>query len=92
MLFLKGERVYADGKLGTVVFQRMKAPSYSQPEVVFVCLEEKKNDSGYVGTVFPADQVEHSFYAEQNDLDEDDFKKDSDPPSSRRVFRLNRGI
>ena len=68
--FIKGQRVIVKApepwegfKLGTVVYQRMKAPQFSEVEAVSVLLDEKKAASqkppfpSYSGTIFPAEQV-----------------------------------
>lgn len=59
MIFQKDERVNTPQGEGVVVYQRMKAPNYSDAEAVSVCLDSKKDwiGLGYAGTTFLAEEV-----------------------------------
>lgn len=57
MNFVKGERVMTPLGAGGVAYQRMKGPDYTEAEAVSVCLDSKKNNIDYTGTLFPADKV-----------------------------------
>lgn len=56
--FDKGDRVLAKGNPGTVAYRRMKPPEYAVAEVYSVVLDDcRKENPGYVGTIFPAIDV-----------------------------------
>ncbi len=62
-MFDKDARVMTHLGPGTVVYRRMKPPTYSEVEVYSVCLDHKKAESEkppfntYTGTIVPADKV-----------------------------------
>ena len=60
MTFSQGERVRikSSGKTGTVAYQRMAPPYYREASAVSVVLDEKRNNIGYNGTMFAAEDVE----------------------------------
>lgn len=66
--FTKGQRVLVQtagreawygGSIafGTVNYQRMKAPDYSEAEAVSVIMDTQKETPGYSGSIFAAEQV-----------------------------------
>lgn len=57
MNFFKGQKVKTPLGEGTVAWQRMAPPSYSQAEAVSVRLSGHEADYNYTGTVFSADKV-----------------------------------
>lgn len=63
-MFCKGDKVVTPKGPGTVVYTRMKAPDYSQPEAYSVLLDSAKQASEQPpfptasGTIFPSDEVE----------------------------------
>lgn len=62
-MYDKGARVRTPQGCGSVVYRRMKAPTFSEVDCYSVCLDAKKKESetppfpSYSGTVFPADAV-----------------------------------
>jgi len=62
-IFHKGGLVVTPNGLGTIVYVRMKAPNYSEPEAYSVLLYIKHLGSEqpplptYTGTIFSAEQV-----------------------------------
>lgn len=61
-MYHKGQSVivtFDDGheETGRLVYQRMAPPDYSKPEAISVFLDSQRERSGYVGTIFPANQV-----------------------------------
>ena len=60
MSFTQGQRVNTPSGSGTVNYQRMAPPTYSQAESVSVFLDNREPDrlqGKYGGTVFPAEKV-----------------------------------
>lgn len=57
MNFVKGERVMTPLGVGRVAYQRMAPPDYTNAEVVSVLLDDRINNTGYNGSLFPADKV-----------------------------------
>lgn len=57
MLFDRGDRVFARGKSGTVVYRRMAPPTFSKAEAYSVVLDERRDVPGYTGTIFSAQDV-----------------------------------
>lgn len=57
MNFYQGERVKTPNGIGTVVYQRMKAPDYSSAEAVSVKLDNVIRYD-YVGTIFKAEDIQ----------------------------------
>ncbi len=61
--FDKGDRVMTHLGPGTVVYRRMKPPTYGEVEVYSVCLDSKKAQSeqppfpSYTGTIVKAEEV-----------------------------------
>ena len=52
-----GVRVLTPNGPGTIAYKRMKAPSYSEPDIYSVKLDSKKGFPLYSGTIFPAEQI-----------------------------------
>jgi len=60
MTFDKGQRVNTPNGLGTINYQRMVPPDYSEAMIVSVFLDSRQLDRDlgkYSGTIFPADVV-----------------------------------
>jgi hypothetical protein len=63
MDFDKGDRVITPQGVGTVVYKRMKPPTFGEVDVYSVCLDHKKAETeqppfpSYTGTIFKADMV-----------------------------------
>ncbi len=61
--FDKGDRVMTHLGPGTVVYKRMKPPTFSEVEVYSVCLDHRKAESekppfpSYTGTIIKAEDV-----------------------------------
>jgi len=64
MEFNKGDRVTTHLGPGTVVYKRMKPPTFSEVEVYSVCLDHKKAESekppfsSYSGTIVKAEDCQ----------------------------------
>lgn len=56
-MFHKGDRVMTPDGPGEVVYKRMSPPTYSQAEVYSVCLDSKRGQGTYTGTIYKAEQV-----------------------------------
>jgi hypothetical protein len=57
MMFCRGDRVKTPEGCGTVAFQRLAPPDYTEAVAVSVCLDNKMHDPAYSGTIFSAYQV-----------------------------------
>ena len=55
--YTHGQRVTTPQGPGTVAYQRLAAPDYREAEAVSVVLDAKRQQPGYVGTIFPAAAV-----------------------------------
>ncbi len=53
----KGDRVKTPGGLGTVVYVRLGGMNFDELRAVSVALDQKIHLSGYVGTVYLAENV-----------------------------------
>lgn len=60
MTFEMGQRVRirSTGELGTVAYQRMAPPDYTSAAAVSVVRDSKRDQIGYVGSIYPAAEVE----------------------------------
>ena len=56
-MFDTGDRVMTPHGPGEVVSKRMAPPTFSEVQVYSVCLDSKKGQGTYTGTIFKADQV-----------------------------------
>ena len=56
--FEKGDRVQTKFGDGTVVFKRMAGPDYSKATCYSVCLDERREDAGYSGTIVLPGQIQ----------------------------------
>lgn len=57
MRYTKGQRVRTPAGLGTIAYERLAAPDYTEAEAVSVVLDGETR-AGYVGTIFRAATVE----------------------------------
>lgn len=53
-----GARVSTPSGQGQIVYWRMRAPDYSTPEAVSVCLDVWRYQQGYTGTIFAAGDIQ----------------------------------
>jgi hypothetical protein len=63
MEFNKGDRVMTPGGAGSVVYKRMRGPTFSEVDVYSVFLDTKKEEClkppfpSYTGTIYKAEMV-----------------------------------
>jgi len=55
--FIKGDRVMTPQGPGEIVYKRMKPPTYGEVDVYSVCLDSKKGQGTYTGTIYKAEQI-----------------------------------
>ena len=72
MNFQPRDRVITPNGPGVIVSMRMAPPNYSKAESYSVILDSKRNQLGYSGSVYPAEQVQAL-----NEVQEGDYE---DPP------------
>lgn len=58
MRFTQGQRVRTPNGLGSVAYERLAAPAYTEAEAVSVVLDSERTRAGYVGTIFKAEAIE----------------------------------
>lgn len=55
--YMKGTRVLAKEKPGTVQYVRFGPPNFNMPEAYSVMLDDRRDKPGYAGTMYPASDV-----------------------------------
>jgi hypothetical protein len=58
MIFDRGDRVITPGGTGSIIFKRMKPPTFGEVDVYSVRLDSRaKEDPFYSGTIYEAEMV-----------------------------------